>query len=121
MRARVRQRYRRAGVSEQLGHFLLVGVLAEVHRYEGTVDLFLGDGTMALFGGDHARRAVQAAPRGISSRARQGLNTELVVEPSATTSGWDMPMAVTCAKEETGDDRSLQGRQRETRRGRHEQ
>ncbi len=37
--------------------------LAEVHRYEGTVNQFLGDGFMALFGApiaheDHARHAV---------------------------------------------------------------
>src|SRR3990172_8047351 len=74
-------------------------MLAEVHRYEGTVNQFLGDGIMALFGApiaheDHARRAVHAAlgigraletyqtelaARGISFRARQGLNTGLVV------------------------------------------
>jgi class 3 adenylate cyclase/tetratricopeptide (TPR) repeat protein len=74
-------------------------MLAEVHRYEGTVNQFLGDGIMALFGApiaheDHARRAVHAAlgiartletwqselaPRGITCRVRQGLNTGLVV------------------------------------------
>src|SRR6266536_1123974 len=74
-------------------------MLTEVHRYEGTVNQFLGDGIMALFGApiaheDHARRAVHAAlgigraleiyqaelaPRGISFRARQGVNTGLVV------------------------------------------
>ena len=37
--------------------------LYEIHRYEGTVNQFLGDGFMALFGApvaheDHARRAV---------------------------------------------------------------
>jgi class 3 adenylate cyclase len=42
-------------------------MLAEVHRYEGSVNQFLGDGVMALFGGpvsheDHAQRAVHAAP-----------------------------------------------------------
>ena len=49
-------------------------MLAEVHRYEGTVNQFLGDGIMALFGApiaheDHARRAVRAA-LGIAARAR---------------------------------------------------
>jgi class 3 adenylate cyclase/DNA-binding SARP family transcriptional activator/tetratricopeptide (TPR) repeat protein len=46
------------------GFFALA--LAEVHRYEGTVNQFLGDGFMALFGApiaheDHARRAALAA------------------------------------------------------------
>jgi len=41
-------------------------MLAEVHRYEGTVNQFLGDGIMALFGApiaheDHACRALHAA------------------------------------------------------------
>ena len=40
--------------------------LAEVHHYEGTINQFLGDGFMALFGApiaheDDARRAVLAA------------------------------------------------------------
>jgi class 3 adenylate cyclase/tetratricopeptide (TPR) repeat protein len=61
--------------------------LAEVHRYEGTVNQFLGDGFMALFGApiaheDHARRAVLAA-LGITERAevkiRIGINSGLVV------------------------------------------
>src|ERR671931_1158213 len=75
-------------------------MLAEIHRYEGTVNQFLGDGLMALFGApiaheDHARRAglaalgMQAAlalyreelrrTRGIDFRVRMGLNTGLVV------------------------------------------
>jgi class 3 adenylate cyclase/tetratricopeptide (TPR) repeat protein len=61
--------------------------LAEVHRYEGTINQFLGDGFMALFGApiaheDHARRAVLAA-LGIGARAevkiRIGINSGLVV------------------------------------------
>lgn len=61
--------------------------LAEVHRYEGTINQFLGDGFMALFGApiaheDHARRAVLAA-LGIAGRAqveiRIGVNSGLVV------------------------------------------
>jgi class 3 adenylate cyclase len=41
-------------------------MLAEVHRYEGTVNQFLGNGIMALFGApiaheDHAGRAVHSA------------------------------------------------------------
>ncbi len=74
-------------------------MLAEVHRLEGTVNQFLGDGIMALFGApiaheDHARRAVMAAlgirraleeyeselrGRGITFQVRQALNTGLVV------------------------------------------
>ena len=61
--------------------------LAEVHQYEGTVNQFLGDGFMALFGApvaheDHARHAVLAA-LGIAARAevpvRIGINSGLVV------------------------------------------
>jgi class 3 adenylate cyclase len=93
-------------------------MLAEVHRYEGTVNQFLGDGIMALFGApiaheDHARRAVQAAlgiaraldayqaelrPRGITFRARQGLNTGLVVVGSI---GSDLRMDYTAVGDTT--------------------
>jgi class 3 adenylate cyclase/tetratricopeptide (TPR) repeat protein len=95
------------GLAEQLGadamHDLLNRffeiALAEVHRYEGTVNQFLGDGFMALFGApiaheDHARRAALAAlgvaraldrPLLLDTGAqvtlgvRMGLNTGLVV------------------------------------------
>jgi class 3 adenylate cyclase/tetratricopeptide (TPR) repeat protein len=74
--------------------------LSEIHRYEGTINQFLGDGFMALFGAplayeDHARRAVLAAlglqqglqehratlgePYGEEVAIRLGLNTGLVV------------------------------------------
>jgi len=72
--------------------------LAEVHRYEGTINQFLGDGFMALFGApiaheDHARRALLAATaiqqhfRDIDGsddplrvlQLRMGLNTGTVV------------------------------------------
>ena len=71
-----------------------------VHRYEGTVNSYLGDGMMALFGApialeDHAARAVHAAlaiqetirglnaeiqrEHGVAVRLRIGLNTGSVV------------------------------------------
>jgi class 3 adenylate cyclase/tetratricopeptide (TPR) repeat protein len=72
--------------------------LDAVHRYEGTINQFLGDGFMALFGAplaheDHARRAVLAAlalqrtlqeadlgmPYGVECAFRIGLNSGLVV------------------------------------------
>lgn len=71
------------GLAEQLGAETMHGVLnrffdlalAEVHRFEGTINQFLGDGFMALFGAplaheDHARRAVLAglAVRGMLQR-----------------------------------------------------
>ncbi len=75
-------------------------LLEAVHRYEGTVNQFTGDGVMALFGApiaheDHAVRAVAAAlaaqgslreyamrlrqERGVEFRVRMGLNTGPVV------------------------------------------
>jgi class 3 adenylate cyclase/tetratricopeptide (TPR) repeat protein len=85
-------------------HALLNGffelAMTEVHRYEGTINQFLGDGFMALFGAplaheDDARRAALAAfqiRRALKDRAsyaglgpggelavRMGLNTGLVV------------------------------------------
>ena len=74
--------------------------LHEVRRYEGTINQFLGDGFMALFGApmaheDHVRRALLAAlglqrclrehraafeaEYGVGLRTRMGLNTGLVV------------------------------------------
>jgi class 3 adenylate cyclase len=94
-------------------------MLDEVHRYEGTVNQFLGDGIMALFGApiaheDHARRAVLAAlgirraleayrgelqaKRGLDFRMRQGLNTGLVVVGSI---GSDLRMDYTAVGDTT--------------------
>jgi class 3 adenylate cyclase len=72
--------------------------LDAVHRYEGTINQFLGDGFMALFGAplaheDHARRGVLSAlalqrtlqetdlgkPYGEACQFRMGLNSGLVV------------------------------------------
>jgi len=94
-------------------------MLAEVHRYEGTVNQFLGDGIMALFGApiaheDHAVRAIHAAlgirtaldrgqdeitrKRGITFQVRQGLNTGLVVVGSI---GSDLRMDYTAVGDTT--------------------
>ena len=94
-------------------------MLAEVHRYEGTVNQFLGDGIMALFGApvaheNHAERAVRAAlgireglvqfaralqqERGITFRVRQGVNTGLVVVGSI---GNDLRMDYTAVGDTT--------------------
>ena len=75
--------------------------LSEVHRYEGTINQFLGDGLMALFGApiaheDHARRAVLSAiglqqslkeavlgePYSVECAFRIGINSGLVVVAS---------------------------------------
>src|SRR5499427_7206311 len=76
------------------------GITAEVHRFEGTINQYTGDGIMALFGApiaheDSPRRAVHAAlgiqhairdvaqalqaERGLSLQMRIGINTGLVV------------------------------------------
>ncbi len=94
-------------------------MLGEVHRYEGTVNQFLGDGIMALFGApiaheDHAQRAVHAAlgiqkalegyreelarRQGIGFQVRQGLNTGLVVVGSI---GSDLRMDYTAVGDTT--------------------
>ncbi len=62
-------------------------LIDEIHRYEGTINQFLGDGVMALFGApiaheDHAQRACQAAlairkalePYGESLKNRYGID-----------------------------------------------
>ncbi|MFQ5875166.1 MAG: adenylate/guanylate cyclase domain-containing protein [Dehalococcoidia bacterium] len=72
--------------------------LNEAHRYEGTINQFLGDGFMALYGAplsleDHARRGVLTAlalqrtlknanlgePHGVTCQFRMGMNSGLVV------------------------------------------
>jgi class 3 adenylate cyclase/tetratricopeptide (TPR) repeat protein len=76
------------------------GITAEVHRFEGTINQYTGDGVMALFGAplaheDSPRRAVHVAlgiqrairdvaqalqaERGLSLQMRIGINTGLVV------------------------------------------
>jgi class 3 adenylate cyclase len=93
--------------------------LGEVHRYEGTINQFLGDGFMALFGAplaheDHARRAVLAAlgihralkdrraefgdARGVDLTVRMGLNTGPVV---VGTIGDDLRMDYTAVGDTT--------------------
>src|SRR5262245_30524824 len=95
-------------ISEELDpeavHTLMDGCFARltdaVHRYEGTVNQYTGDGIMALFGApiaheDHPQRALLTAlaiqeamapyseqlqhDRGIAFRLRMGVNTGLVV------------------------------------------
>ena len=86
------------GLAERLGaermHVLVNAffetALAEVHRYEGTVNQFLGDGFMALFGAplaheDHARRAALAA---------LGVARALRDHPAVVAPGTEIPLTV---------------------------
>ena len=87
-------------VMHQIMDQVLRLIAEAVHRYEGTVNQYLGDGLMALFGApvaleDHAFRAVQAAlaiqetvsgyslqlqrQHGVEMHLRLGLNTGQVV------------------------------------------
>jgi len=77
------------GMHALLGRFFEIA-LGQVHRYEGTVNQFLGDGFMALFGApiaheDHARRAVLAA---------LGLRSALQEHPIETTPGTPVPVSL---------------------------
>ncbi len=83
---------------ELLGRFFELA-LAEVHRYGGTIDKFLGDGFMALVGApvaheDHARRALLAA-LGIRRRLEQDpLALDRDGEPLTTRMGINSGMVV---------------------------
>ncbi|HSJ73537.1 MAG TPA: adenylate/guanylate cyclase domain-containing protein [Miltoncostaeaceae bacterium] len=83
---------------ELLGRFFELA-LAEVHRYGGTIDKFLGDGFMALVGApvaheDHARRALLAA-LGIRRRLEQEpLALDRDGEPLTTRMGINSGMVV---------------------------
>src|SRR5882724_7664211 len=92
----IAERIRPEAMHTLLNRFFEVA-LNEVHRYEGTINQFLGDGFMALFGAplaheDHARRGVLSAlalqrtlqeadvgkPYGEACQFRMGLNSGLV-------------------------------------------
>jgi class 3 adenylate cyclase len=102
-------------------------LMNEIHRYEGTVNQFTGDGVMALFGApvaheDHAQRACHAAlsaqivmgeygekireERGVDFLMRIGLNSGPVV---VGTIGDDLRMDYTAAGDTTNLAARLQG------------
>ena len=102
-------------------------LMDEIHKYEGTINQFTGDGVMALFGApvaheDHAQRACHAAlssqnamaayrekikkERGIDFLMRIGLNSGLVVVGSI---GDDLRMDYTAAGDTTNLAARLQG------------
>jgi class 3 adenylate cyclase len=99
------------------GYFKIL--MDEIHRYEGTIDKFAGDGIMALFGAplaheDHAQRACHAALTvqraikdygvkvrrdcGIEFKVRVGLNSGLVIVGSI---GSDLRMDYTAIGDTT--------------------
>jgi len=94
-------------------------LMDEIHRYEGTIDKFTGDGVMALFGApvaheDHAQRACHAALAiqramqgysekiekecGVEFKMRIGLNSGLVIVGSV---GDDLRMDYTAIGDTT--------------------
>ena len=109
------------GLDPEVWHAILdrfFQILADgVHRFEGTVNQYTGDGVMALFGApiaheDHAQRAGYAALHlrdtlralgqelrreyGFDLRTRIGVDSgEVVVGKIATTCAWTTPRRVT--------------------------
>ncbi len=102
-------------------------LMDEIHKYEGTINQFTGDGVMALFGApvaceDHAQRACQAAlaiqeamgayaqrirkETGLEFKLRIGLNTGPVIVGSI---GDDLRMDYTAVGDTTNLASRLQG------------
>jgi class 3 adenylate cyclase len=67
--------------------------LAEVHRYEGTVNQFLGDGIMALFGAPiaHEERPPGGTAIGIRRRLRRAGPTSGCPKGRGCPFGWAAP------------------------------
>ena len=91
-------------------HALLNGffelALAEVHRYEGTINQFLGDGFMALFGAplaheDDARRAVTAALGRPARAARAAPTPAWAAAPSSRCAWGSTPASSSSARSAT--------------------
>jgi len=102
-------------------------LMDEIHRYEGTIDKFTGDGVMALFGApvaheDHAQRACYAAlamqramgeyserlrkDYGVEFKMRVGLNSGLVIVGAV---GNDLRMDYTAIGDTTNIASRMQG------------
>ena len=84
-------------------------ILNAVHRYEGTINQFLGDGVMALFGApvaneDHAQRALSAAlaiqsglqPLTDEVQQRRTGSSSACAWGSTRVSSWSAPSAGIC-------------------------